>query len=555
MSAPSVGWWSLVGVAAVSVLAQLGIYDRGLVALDEGQLMNIAVRINHGEVLYRDIYTGIFPGVYYITALLLALGGNDLLVTRAAQVLVNAATAACLWWLTRRVTSRGWALVPVVLYLVLVVLSFPVLTMLNYSPVSLLFGLAALVCLLRYLEHAGTAAGIAVGVLLAGCALTKQNFGGLALAAVLLTCLWPGQGAFPGRSRVGGLLPIGLGGAATTAAVALYFATAGAFGSLIAATVTTIGDSQLTAFNDPFPPVFGPHPLQDGRFVFVYTPPTLFNYLMRGETLLGLAPSPLLRSTAIRLAYGGTLATLALGGALLIGSRRLSTVAARATRGVVVFAVALFFGIFPSAIWSHLAFIAAPVLPVLAIAIDRGDRVLARWHPLAAWGWRGLWTAALVLAVVVAVAISHDVRRWHPEPAGIPGASIYVAPDVAATYGRALAFIEGCAGPDEPIFVAPDMPLLYVASGRRNPTPFDLTIPGNVDGPAIVAALEATGTRCVVYGPEMYAQFQSFKEIFPTLVAYLEREYERTEVIRDGTRPWYGLVRTAGAGCDEALDR
>ena len=151
-----------------------------MVPLDEGQLLNIATRLNHGEVLYRDIYTGIFPGVYYVAAWLLALGGTDLVVTRWAQVLVNAATVMCLWTVTRRVTRPGWALVPVGLYLFVVVLSFPVLTMLNYSPLSLLFGLLTSVWLLRYLETARPLDGVGVGAVLAACALTKQNFGGLA---------------------------------------------------------------------------------------------------------------------------------------------------------------------------------------------------------------------------------------------------------------------------------------------------------------------------------------------------------------------------------------
>src|SRR5215510_5229617 len=86
-------------IAALGLLAQLGIYDRSIVHVDEGQLVAIASRLLHGEVLYRDIYTGIFPGLYYTSAALFSLFGSDVRVTRFAAVAVNTATALALWLL------------------------------------------------------------------------------------------------------------------------------------------------------------------------------------------------------------------------------------------------------------------------------------------------------------------------------------------------------------------------------------------------------------------------------------------------------------------------
>ena len=131
------GWWRgglAAGVAALAVLAQLPTLDRSAVPVDEGQLVSIADRILHGEVLYRDVYTGIFPGIYYVTALLLDVFGEDVLVTRWAQALVNAATVACLGLLGLRVMRPAWAGLAPVLYLALVIVGFPGLTMFNYSP-------------------------------------------------------------------------------------------------------------------------------------------------------------------------------------------------------------------------------------------------------------------------------------------------------------------------------------------------------------------------------------------------------------------------------------
>jgi hypothetical protein len=539
-----------VGVAVLAVAFQLPTFDRSVVPVDEGQLVTIAGRILHGEVLYRDVYTGIFPGIYYATAWLFGAFGEDVVVTRWAQLVVNALTAACLWLVGVRSVRPAWAWLAPLLYLAVLALDFPGLTMFNYSPLALLFALGSLLFLLRYLESARLADGVAVGLLLAVCGLVKQNFGALALLAVLAAYAGCRRGAPLGaRSWIAGLVPVALGGGALTAAALGALALGGALPELLNATLLTIGQSQMDAFNDPIPPIFGAHPADDPRFVFVYTPAALFNYLVRGETLFGQPITPLLRSASIRLAYGGALATLLAGPWLLWLTRQSDPPARRrATRAVVIFAWLLFLGVFPSAIWSHLAFVLAPVLLVSGIVGDRvAARLEARLGP-----WSRLWSAALAALVVAGLAlgarISSDVRRWYPEPLGIARASLRVSDGQRALLREATAFIEGCAAPDEPIFVAPDMPLLYFLTGRPNPTPFDLTIPGNVSGPAIVERLEATGTRCVVYNPKMYLQFAPFEELFPELARHLDANYRRAAVFSGQGMEWHGLVRQRETG-------
>jgi hypothetical protein len=101
---------------------------------------------------------------------------------------------------------------------------------------------------------------------------------------------------------------------------------------------------------------------------------------------------------------------------------------------------------------------------------------------------------------------------------------------------------------DEPVFVAPDQPLLYFLADRRNPTPYDLVIPGEVDGDRIVARLEATGTRCVVYNPRMYLQFAPFEELFPQVARHLAGSYRRVGSFGAPGREWHGLVRARDGG-------
>jgi len=133
-----------LGLAVLAVLMQLPFYARSAVPLDEGHLAAAASRLLDGELLYRDIHTGIFPGVYYFAALLFGIFGHDLVVARWAQLGINAAVVVLLWLLGSRVVRPGWTLLPPLLYLSIVAFSFPVLTLLNYSSLALCTGLATL---------------------------------------------------------------------------------------------------------------------------------------------------------------------------------------------------------------------------------------------------------------------------------------------------------------------------------------------------------------------------------------------------------------------------
>jgi hypothetical protein len=215
---------------------------------------------------------------------------------------------------------------------------------------------------------------------------------------------------------------------------------------------------------------------------------------------------------------------------------------------VVVFALLFFLGIFPSAIWSHLVFILAPVLLVLGLVGDRVSSWIEAHSRAAAWGWKGLFAALALGALALGWRISVDLRRWYPEPLGLARATLRVSPDQRALLRGATRFLERCARPGEPVFVVPDMPLVYFLANRHNPTRFDLVIPGDVSGPSIVERLAQTGTRCVVYNPKMYLQFAPFDELFPEVARHLETSYRRAAVIRGQDSEWYGLVRERKPG-------
>jgi hypothetical protein len=91
------------------------------------------------------------------------------------------------------------------------------------------------------------------------------------------------------------------------------------------------------------------------------------------------------------------------------------------------------------------------------------------------------------------------------------------------------------------------MPIFYFLADRPNPTPYDLTIPGDVDGSLIIRRLEESRTRCVLYDPDMYPEFPPFRDLFPELASHMDEHFEGTRLIADEGAPrspkWLGLVR------------
>jgi len=542
---------STAGVAAVALLAQLPAFDRSIVPMDEGHLSAVAAGLLEGKLLYRDLHTGIFPGVYHFAAFLFSVFGEDFIVTRWAQVVVNTVIALCLWRVSDRAVRSPWALLPPLLYLALVAFSFPVLTMLNYSTLSLCLALAALLFLLRYLETARTGDGIALGLLLAASALTKQNFGGLALVAIGIGLAWGRSGsALQRRSWVSASWPILVSGSAAGLAALGYFISTGTLGHLLEATLLSLGGSQLEAFHNPIPPVLGAHPAGDSRFVFLYSPPMVFGHLLHAERMFGFAVTGGFISATIRLSYGACLATLAAIPLLLWLSRDGGGTAApqrRAIRSISVFAVLFFPGIFPSAIWSHLAFVLVPLLPLYAVIGNEIGRALGRRSATARRRWNDFGAVVAVLTAIACVQLNNDIRRWHPDDLGLERASLQVSRYQGVAFRGGVSFIESCAAPGEPIFVAPDMPIFYFLTDRPNPTPYDLTIPGDVDGSLIIRRLEDSGTRCILYNPTMYPEFPPFRDLFPELAHYLNENFEKSRLIGEPKAPdsprWLGLVR------------
>ena len=541
---PEAAW-----VAVATALAQLPVLDRTLVTLDEGQATQIGHRLASGQALYRDIHTGVFPGVYWLIEVLFRTFGTEVLVLRWAQLAVNTLIAVLLFVLARPLARRWSAWLVPVGYWVLVILSFPVFTMLTYTPLSLLAALAALVFCRRYVETARVSDGIAVGALLGISTIVKQNFGGLALLAVLLSALWTRrEGRLAGVPMLRAFgVPVAAGATVAFLAVA-RLVISGAWAPFLQATFVTIVGSQMEAFNQPLPPVFGPHP-DGGVFYFLYGPGGLFGAMFQGDPLATTTTI----SAVIRLAYGGAYLALALAPLLAWRLARHRDAHVRVTARILFpFAVLFFLGIFPSTIWSHLAAVYPPLLVVLAAALSLALGALDRWTPRAAHIARYTGLALLATIVVLTARLELGIRRAFAEPLRLPSAGVNVAPRDAQLYRAADEFLRQCAAQDEPVFVAPYMPLLYVTSGRANATPYDLLISTDVQETVVIEKMQSAGVNCVVFNPRMYVQFPPFEQTFPKLAAYLSDQFAEVGHVTAGDAEWKFLRRRSVAASKNA---
>ncbi len=515
--------WTVLALVAAAL--PLALADRGVVPLDEGQLVQIADRLVRGEVLYRDVFTGITPAVYYLAAGLLALFGRDILVLRLAELVVLATTVLALWRIGLRVANRFWALLAPLGLAPILVWTFPSLTILTYSSLGLALALGCLLACLRLLEAPGPARACVLGLCLGLLGMTKQNYAVLVLTGVGYSLVQGWRVGIIDASHRPARLLAAMVAPVVVLASALFasFAAARSLSDLLRYTIVTLFATQTTAFDQPIPPIFGHHPGDFGMFQFLYAPPGLWEYWYREAPLWGVSVGEWTLDLSIRLTYGvaSALALAAGAGAAVAVVRAPTDRRGLATASVQATVFLFFLGIYPSAVSSHLAMVAPPLLLMVAIFADRmgGRSALARAVGL-----------AVALAMVgVSAQGAWDLRRWNSTPLATEGASIRTTQSKARTYDEAAAWLRNCAAPAEPVLVAPDLALLYFLADRPNPTPYDLLIPGDIDEDVVVR--RAADVRCAVFRPGFFWQFGQFVDWFPKTSALLEREFRTVERI------------------------
>ena len=150
---------------------------------DEGILLQGAQRILLGQVMYRDFFSFLTPGSFYLHAALFQIFGNSFMVARTWLAVNGGVFSVIFYLLSRRVCSRFTALIAVTL-LTITTVPFRFLTLHNWD--STLFACLGVYSAVRVLESGRGVWIFALGSFVSMTTLFEQSKGvGLGLGMIL----------------------------------------------------------------------------------------------------------------------------------------------------------------------------------------------------------------------------------------------------------------------------------------------------------------------------------------------------------------------------------
>jgi hypothetical protein len=531
------GAW-LALVAGLAFAFQLPIFDRWFSFMDEGHMLLYADMIARGGELYRDATVYPLPGAFYLLALIFRVFEPSNLVARWVVVLEFTPFACVCFALLRRAVPLRYAFTGFALLLAYRIWAFPHWHMYNYSTTALLVQTSALLVLLGALRD-GSLRRVALAGLLFGLGvLVKQDYG----AAALLTCgslMLLHTRSLPAAERpalpalLGSfLLPASLVGAAT----GLYFWHHGLLGDLLRFTVFNhfVGMSSYPYSTfPPFLPLFEQDALLRGRAASAFIPGILLTSDWTRFAASSLYRETAIVDTALKVYYWLPYLFTAFAALRLWWCRRELRDPSRRERYLVEYSLWALGASFLLLVtvnrpqdYVHLAVLYFPFLLLAVVqvhALLRGRRLLAGL--LAA-----LFLPPAALAAGYTGLLWWRIRSYHTAPIDSPRAGIYVTEDQADLFDQMLTYIRENTAPDEPVAVMPYFPLLSFYAERRGPHRSSYIVWPFPEFPdrdrRIIEAMEATGTKLVIYNFTQFTVFNLVSEYAPELYQYLVDEWE-----------------------------
>ncbi len=536
-------------VVAAALRYWLLYFNRGANLLDEGSQAAQALRILHGDVIYRDFFTVVTPGSYYTVAWLFQMFGEDLMVMRWAVLVMGLGIL-----LTTLVAARhliAWPFAAAAALMTTVWGWFLVAPNL-YSWEAMLFSLLALVCYLRasrttsdrWMVWAGVAAGLAV--------LVKQNVGAYTAVALLLTT-WLSR-AFDTESDVRGRVNRSaqfIGGMCLPIVPALLLLiVAGAGPYLYESWIYYPLTKYPQSFALPFPSFYPVLPEFSTLRVAI---PAM---------IAGRIPEPAVYEIWIKfvlylpvVVYPFALAALAV---LAVQFHR-SKSAAAAREGHALLAISavgllMLLQAWPRADVTHILFGMQPAFILLAYGSFCCWRVLKRIP-----GPRWMVNAASVIVTLAPEAaltwngyqrtdweyLNYNVALRSDRARGV-----FAGEQDARRIDSVTRYIIDHTAPDEPIFVVPWAAGFYFLADRPNPTRTDFMLFEDPESyPCVLSKLDEHPPTYVIYGYTWDVDGRHFRDYARPLDEYIRTRYA-VEAGVDGYEVWKridGAVRTPNA--------
>lgn len=491
--------WALVG--AITCTSMIGLEPN---LVEEGLVVHFAQRMLDGERLYRDLvfYTGPLP--FELLRWLFKLFGQEIVVARFAAAVFHGSACAAAYGIARHGRSESIAHVAAAVVAVAPVVFFPFFSIYYYTPLAFDFALLAAYATTRAI--AAPAWAFAAGFSVGCAALCKQSIG-----AALAISLFVALAANSERTLRRRSLPAySFGGIAITALTLAVYSSRGDLAEIWRCLVTlplALDESFRSSYMNLWPLGQLDDSIRASKLLYL---PNLYS-LQHG--IFAHVSTRLI--IAIQATYA--LPLFAIAATLVARSLRPISSAAWVNAALLV---ALSTNLFPRADWGHLVYVLPiGILQVLLLIAParRSD------------GWLPPITAFLALVAISGGTIT--LGTWIHEQSGPPlwGKRVPQRPVSAIhrviTFPRVIRYLEARLEPDEEIFVARSEPLLYFATGAKNPTPYPGVIPGlrAEQERNILDALARI--RFVVISDLDQPMWTYYSEELPRVQAYLERHY------------------------------
>ena len=507
-------WAGSILVFGIAVWYWLRYFNRSTNLLDEGSTAAQALRVLHGELIYRDFFTVVTPGSYYTVAWLFRWFGETLMVLRWAVLVTGLGVAVSTFLVARKVGSWPFAAGAA---LMTTVWGWFLGTPNYYSLEAALFSLVALGCYIhgRPARSWIIAAGLATGL----TAMVKQNVGAYVFAGLLIA-IWSGllfdrQSTL--RSQMRTTLQFAIGVAIPVLPTLAWLVAAGAGPYLYESWVYYPLVRYPERFALPFPdfmPFAEGDPFDMWTKLVIYSPVVVYPLALIAMALLALRAR---RDEA--------------------ASREAHAVAALTAVGALMLLQA-----FPRADVTHILFGMPPTFILFAYLCDRARlglmKILAPKTALAV-----LAMILTLLPMVFALHKGYQRTDWEYQNyiAAVRterSAGIFTGSLEAQRIDVVTNYIREHTAEDDWVFVVPWASGFNFLTDRMNPTRTDFMLFEDPEAyPCLLARLDFRPPKYVIYGYTWDVDGKRFREYAAPVDQYIRSRYT-IEFTTDGYEIW-----------------
>jgi len=454
---------------AVSLLAAVFAWPlcrRGIVVSDEGYLLQQALEMLSGKLLYQDLDAFVTPGVWFVLAGLFSVFEPSVLVSRIPAFLGFVGMCVVCFRIAQRLAGRLAGALSVAGLFTFCVWAFPAWTFTFYSSFAMLFALWSMERLLAWRDSEHGRDLLAASLLVGLSVIFKQNYGVLAalglVVGVLSIRIERGTLDVPQLARDAGWIVAGP--ALVGLPLILYLALTGSLPAALDSVVVRPFTSFVTQQTIPYLPLArlwsadvlgGPI----GQLAYAATPMWRTPFA-DAELALAVQRAHVLLYWAPPLVFGGLLAFAA---APLARGRRMDG----GLMAVAVGCWVLFLGVFPRADFNHLMNVYQPVVLAGSVLVGRLSSLDVRRHRLSA---RAIATLLLVCALPFAIVAGTWYRglfRVMNTPIPLARAGVLVGGIEASLLEFETSVMKLYTEEGESVLTAPDLARLAIVRSKN----------------------------------------------------------------------------------------